>query len=146
MTLCTLILWWSSGRHKDTSNTCATTRLEGNLLISCSGTIVHIGESIPVCQVLYTICSLQSLRQPHRWAVATISVLQMREPRYKIVCVTPQAMHPTWQGQQTRTILINVVLLYVWHCSTCLTWGNPFQSSEYLRKRDTPFSHLTRGN
>lgn len=98
-------------KAQDTSNACATVRLEASSLISYSGTVVHIGKSIPVCQVLYTISSLQSSRQPHRWAMVTIAVLQMREPMYGIIRGSMTSCIPTWQSQQTRAILINAMFV-----------------------------------
>lgn len=55
--------WKGQGNIKCT---CHSEKAGSRLAHVFPGTVAHVGESIPVCQVLCTISSLQSSRQPHR--------------------------------------------------------------------------------
>lgn len=110
MTLCTYTQRWSSGRHRDASNVYATMKPEASLLISHSGSAVHIGESIPACQVLDTINFPTILKTAPQVSSPTKEGTKIGDHAW-----LHKVMRPTWQGQQTRAMLIDVMFV------TCVT-------------------------
>lgn len=144
MTLCTYTQRWSSRRHRETSNVCATMKPEASLLTSHSGTAVHIGESIPVCQAIPLIpYNPQEGPTGEQWLLQSYK----RRNKGRRSCMTPQGHAPHMARPANKSNANRCYVCYMCDTLLCVIYeGTHFCPQHRDLLRDAASSHLIRGN